>query len=176
MFKRSLPLFIAFVLFFVSFSGVKAQSLQLNGIGTSSTEDKTFTTWTYVGENPTLAGEASPSAEITVQIDSDSSVVFADSSGVWIYTTSTLLEGDHDISILSDSEIIQFTLSIVAGEAAGVGGSGDDASGSVDLPTELPQTGAFDQMLLLIISGLVMIGFAMVSRAQLLEIVDEWGQ
>ena len=102
-------LFLSFLV--VSTSGVLAAEFAVTKIGTLTVDSDDLDEITYTNSSVTFAGTASPSASVSVEIDTLSKSVTATTLGNWTYTT-TLANGDHDVTFESGDEIIAFTLTI----------------------------------------------------------------
>jgi len=173
--KSISSLLLAVLFLLLSVSSVLAATLQLNGIGTSSTEGKTFTEWWYSGENPQFVGDASASAEVTLTVNDAFNTVTADVNGAWVWTPVSLLEGDHTVSITSGTESIDFTLHISTGSAttptptATPSGETKGGIGGATESGELLETGAVEQTIALIGGGMALIGIGMVAKVKMEE-------
>jgi Bacterial Ig-like domain len=178
--KKILPLFIIGFLLFSMALPIRAAGLTLNKIGTDITEGKTFSEWTYVGINPEFIGESAAGATVEVKVDDVSYEVIADVNGNWTWQPTALAEGDHDITVKSDGEFIYFTLHLTSEDTSSATSSATTATtsattattsattagkgGLTDTTEALPQSGAFEMTVLLIASGMTLIGFGMVMK------------
>lgn len=90
-----------------------AAGFNLKSIGNVDTGGVQISHWWYTANQPTLRGEATPGATVTVTIDGVALEVTADSSGDWVFTPVTALGGgDHSVVIVSSGSEIKFTLTI----------------------------------------------------------------
>ncbi len=175
--KRNLSFILAVIFLFLSASAISAATvLKLNSIGTSDTEDKTFTEWWYTGTNPQFVGEASPSASVTLTVDDSINIVTADVNGEWLWTPTALLEGDYAIDITSELESITFTLHLASSSAtptptvaATDSGETKGGVGGATESGELPVTGAIEQTIILIGGGMALLGLGMMAKVKLEE-------
>lgn len=138
---------------------VRAATLTLDKIGTSSTAGQVFTQWTYTGANPRFEGTADPSAVVSVRIADQTFTSTADTTGSWTYTPTTLDEsGNYPIVLTSAEDIISFNLTIdldatSTSTASATTTGSTDTKGGIDYPETLPQTGTMTTMALLIVGG-----------------------
>jgi len=140
---------------------VFAAGLSVTSIGGVSTGG-TVTTWANEGYNPLLVGTASPSASISIDIDSVVASTMSATDGSWSYKPTTLSSaGSYEVALSSGSESVLFTLTIAqAASAATTATTSDATTSAVTTPTTLPQTGS-DDILLLLAGGV----FLMISGA-----------
>ncbi len=180
--KRIIFLLVFFLLAFsLTASSALAATLKLTRIGASSTEGQTFRTWYYQGLNPLLQGTTTPEAQVSITLNSANNKVTADETGDWSFQPTTLIAGQHDVTIGSDGQQIAFTLTIDDGTASssastssttttsssssesattesGVGGVATDSG-------ELPVTGAVSQTFFLVLAGFSIMGLGMAIKA-----------
>lgn len=156
--------FLLVTLISLSFSSIAfLASLSLTKIGALNTNGSVYSEWWYTKENPTLSGTAETGASVAITIDDASSSVTADSSGVWSFSSTTLLNGDHTVKISSSGNEYSFTLHVGSTVPADVGSSSSGSSstnGSDTTPqttSAVPETG-FDQLFPMLISA-GLIGF-----------------
>ncbi len=120
----------------------------LKSISQVETGGQQISHWWYSGTKPVFHGEATPNAEVTIDIDGTALMINADSSGNWDFAPTTeLATGDHQISIKSSGSEINFTLTI------GKENVNWNAVGSGSAST-LPTVGTTLPTLLLLIGGL----------------------
>ena len=104
------------VLLFLScwfgFKEVWASGFNLRSIGSVSTEGRQISHWWYTNSNPTFIGEATAGTEVAISIDGTDTKVITDSNGRWSYTSGTLNNGDHIISMSNNGMTMNFTLTI----------------------------------------------------------------
>lgn len=151
----------------------RALALTLETIGVSNVGGSSISSWTYQGSNPTFTGTADASATVTVTINNSDATATADASGNWTYTPTTLTStGTYPVTISSGTESISFTLDLTVQDTTSTTatsssttttttkGGTSTASGNLVMPDELPQTGAFEQTVLLLGGGfgLVLLG------------------
>ena len=110
----------ALLLAVVAPASAQVSVLDLTSIGIYDTTGTYYTSYEYSGENPTLTGVTSASVQVGITIDGESEYVTSGTSGVWTYTPTMLLIGEHGVQITSESESLDFTLTI--GESASKGG------------------------------------------------------
>ncbi|MFA6602768.1 MAG: hypothetical protein WCT01_03100 [Candidatus Shapirobacteria bacterium] len=90
-----------------------AGGFNLKQIGEVSTDGKQINHWWYSGNVPIFRGEAQPNSEVAINIDGNSQIISADSSGNFDYQVPTALsEGDHQVELSSGGSTISFTLTI----------------------------------------------------------------
>lgn len=133
--KKTLPLLILLIvaLFVTTSSRAVAGAFSLTSIGALSTAGKVYSHWWYTAQNPLLTGTATAASEVTVTIDGAASLVTADSGGVWSFQT-TMVDGDHTVTIASGEETLSFTLTIgstVPEDIATMSGTSVPTTGSV---------------------------------------------
>lgn len=129
-------------------NAVFAQSLGVTSIGGVSTGGS-ITTWAHEGYNPLMVGTASPSASISIDIDSVVESTTSASDGSWQFQpTSLSTTGSYEVAISSGTESVLFTLTI-AEAASSTAKGGATSSGTMEVPEELPQTGSDDILLIL---------------------------
>lgn len=171
--------FVLMALFGLTVGQAAAATLQLTKIGASSTVGQTFRSWLYQGLNPAFEGTTTPDAQVSITLNSANNKVTADTNGNWSFQPTTLIAGQHEVTIGSDGQEIAFTLTIDDGSsssaststtttsttsasdssAAGVGGASASDSGT------LPVTGAVSQTMLLVLAGFSIMGLGLVGRA-----------
>lgn len=88
---------------------VLASGFNMKSIGGVDTSGRQISHWWYSGTVVTFSGEAGPETSVTVKINGNTSNVNADTSGEWSYST-TLEEGDHEVSFSNNGSEIKFTL------------------------------------------------------------------
>jgi len=138
----------------VLFSGiVYSAGLSLSKIGSISTDGKSYSEWWYAGTNPTLEGVAPAGASVVIKIDDTEVTVTTSDSGVWIYSSQNIPEGDHLVVISSGGDIISFTLH--AGQVTPEGTVDDPAT---EVP--VPETAGFPYPPLIMVSlAFVLFGY-----------------
>lgn len=129
-----------------------ASGFNLKSIGNVSTDGLQISHWWYTGWQPTLRGEASGGADVTITIDNTPMVASADSAGEWVYTPAGALSGgDHTVKLESGGSTINFTLTLgaenVDWNAVGSTGQAIPAAG-VTWPT----------WILIILAGIMLLG------------------
>lgn len=108
--KMRLFLLIGVLGLFVFVKGVMAYDLTLTSVGTTSTLGTNYSLVNYSGGIPTLAGTASPSAQVGVKIKALLKYTTASTSGIWKFVPTALDLGDNLITISSGIQSISFTL------------------------------------------------------------------
>lgn len=182
---KLLPIISFLAIFFaVGASSIWAAGLSLTSIGGVSTAGKTFVQWTHSADNPKFIGTAYSDAQVEILIDSVENSVTADSDGDWSYQPTSLTVGQYDIKITSGTQTIAFDLYITTSTTSAdtattstdstvTATSTDSATTKGGLPTELPATGAFETTLVLISSGLFLIGLGLISKAHFSQIMEK---
>ena len=125
-------LLLVLVLLFTSRSVALAAGFSLTYIGALTTNGASYNHWWYTVASPTLKGTAVPSTAVVVTIDSTSTTVTSDASGNWTAPT-TMANGDHQVSLVSEGSTISFTLTIgstMPGNSATPSGNTAPATGS----------------------------------------------
>jgi len=140
------------LLFGLSGGSVLASGFYLKSIGNVDTGGRQIDHWWYSGNQPTLKGEASPGADVIVEIDGTVLQVSADSAGEWVFTPTTVLSGgDHMVSIKGEGTEINFTLTIgsenVDWDAVGTGGGETLPTVGTIWPTLVMMAGAAVMMI-----------------------------
>lgn len=118
--KKGLIYLISLLGLFVFVRNVWAYDLTLTSVGTQSTLGTNYSLVTYNGGIPTLAGTASPSAQVGVKIKTLLKYATASTSGVWNFIPTTLDQGDNLVTITSGTQSISFTLRFNATAGAAV--------------------------------------------------------
>ena len=159
--KKSLLSVLSTVVFFgaslLATQSVSAQTLQINSIGGTSTgtTGTSVRNWTHQGYNPLLAGTASPSATVTVMIDSVSVATTSSTTGAWQYKPTTMITPkSYEVALSSGSQSVLLTLSIL--EATSSATKGGATTSAVTYPATLPQPGS-DDMLMLLAGGIFLV-------------------
>lgn len=116
-----------------------AYDLTLTAVGTQSTLGTDYSLVSFIGGIPTLAGTASPSAEVGVKIKTLLKYTTASTSGVWQFVPASLDQGDNSIVISSGVQNISFTLRFNSTVSATVATPTATPSGST-----LPDTGVWE--------------------------------
>lgn len=179
-------IFILVIFLVVSAASVKsvmAATLKLNKIGESTTEGQTFRSWVYQGLNPVFQGVTTPDAQVSITLNSANNKVTADAAGDWSFQPTTLIAGQHEVTIGSDGEEIAFTLTIDDGSSSSatqnstassavtstnsavVADKGIGGASSSTTTEELPVSGAVSQTMLLIVAGFSVIGLGLTIRS-----------
>lgn len=153
---------LALVLMTLTVSPAFAATLQLYSIGNSVTTGKTFTTFSYAGENPIFVGSASAKAQVNIALNAATNKVTADDSGAWVFTPTTLLVGSHEVVISSGTETKSFTLNISSASATIT----PTATPTVRPTTTstaaaLPVTGGEGFTWMIVLAGVMMLGLGM---------------
>ncbi len=163
--RNILPILLGTLLFaLVTFvaGSVKAATLELEKIGTANFSPGA-TTWTYYGTNPIFQGTASPSAAVSLSVNSAAEAsATADTAGNWSLTpTSLSMVGSYNILISSGAENVAFTLNIASAttttDATASATPVGTTSGNIDYPETLPETGSHDLLLLFGLGGVLLI-------------------
>lgn len=128
---------------FLLASSAFAYDLTLTKIGTMSTIGADYSLVSYVGAIPALEGTATPAAQVTVRINTTSSIVtVATASGVWNFLPTVLNTGDNTVVITSGNQQLNFVLKYNSGAVPTL-----VATGSA-IVTTLPQTGTWEYVAL----------------------------
>lgn len=122
-----------------------AAGFQLKTVGTLNVEGVTLTQLWYSNGNVTFTGTALENASVTTTIDGTSETVTADASGNWSYSTS-LSEGDHQVSFTSDESSTSFTLTI-----------GESSADIGSLPTTATPAGTVEPTIAILFLGTALI-------------------
>ena len=109
--KKKTAILLFVLTFFLLPGAAFAQVFQLNTIGTVNVAGTSFSQFWYTGTNVSLTGNTSAGSSVSVSVDSSVNSATVDESGNWSYAT-TLTEGDHQVSLTSAGETINFTLTI----------------------------------------------------------------
>jgi len=92
---------------------VLASGFHISSIGGVSTGGQQLSHWWISKLQPVFEGEASPGAEVTIQIDELTRVINAGSDGNWAHQPETALSaGDHQVSISSGGSTVSFVLTL----------------------------------------------------------------
>jgi hypothetical protein len=104
---------VLLVLAFVFKFGVYASGFNLKSISEVDTGGRQISRWWYSGTKPVFHGEATPNAEVIIDIDGNAMQINADSSGNWDFApVAELSAGDHQVSLKSGGSEINFTLTL----------------------------------------------------------------
>lgn len=124
---------------------VFASGFQLTSIGSLSVEGTQLSHYWYSSEGVTFSGVTSAGTEVTADIDGVTGNAGVGAEGNWSYST-TLAEGDHNVSFASNGSTISFVLTI---------GSMPESTGSGSgIPTTTtPTVGTMGPTLLLLVGG-----------------------
>lgn len=149
---------------------VMAASLQLTGLGTVNVTGlnlgSSLKTYTYSGGTFALSGLASPSATISVHINDTTQTATADAEGGWSTLVSALTEGQHQFSLTSGTEALDFILTI--GEASTV--STESTTGGVSTTaattSTLPTAGSTLTTILFSALAMLSVGLGLTFRAK----------
>lgn len=161
-------LLIVFPFFFSK--KVMAASLQVTGLGTVNVTGlnlgSSLKTYTYSGGTFALSGLASPSATISVHINSTTQTAIADAEGGWSTLVSSLTEGQHQFSLTSGSEALDFILTI--GEASTASGESTTSGVSTTATTSstLPTAGSPLTSILFLALAMLSVGLGLTFRAK----------
>lgn len=143
------------IIFIFGLAGfVYAYDLTLTKIGTLSTIGADYSLVSYTGSIPGLEGTATPAATVAVKVNTTTTnVIAATSSGIWSFTPTSLNSGDNTVVITSGTQSLNFVLRYSATTTTTVVST---ASSEV---TELPESGAWENILFGILAGFGIIGF-----------------
>lgn len=164
---QRLPAVLAVFLFLMVYSVSSIFALTLDKIGVTTVTNSSITSWYYQGTNPTFSGTTDPSAAVSVSINGASSSVTADTAGAWSYVPTTLTTtGTYPIVITSGTQTMSFSLDLTAAGSSTASSlattKGGTMSGSVEMPDTLPQSGSFEQTVMMIAAGLLLVGGGMI--------------
>lgn len=130
-----------------------AYDLTLTKIGTLSTIGADYSLVSYTGSIPGLEGTATPAATVAVKVNTTTSnVVAATSSGIWTFTPTSLNTGDNTVVVTSGTQSINFVIRYNATTPT------TTVSSSSSGVTELPESGAWENILFGILAGIGVIG------------------
>ena len=120
--RLRLLIFLSFLTFSFLFlpSTTLASGFQLKTVGALNVDSVTYSHLWYTNGNVAFTGIALENAQVTATIDGASTTVTADSSGNWSYST-TLADGDHEVSFTSNESTVAFTLTIGQDVPEGIG-------------------------------------------------------
>lgn len=168
---KRLPLvFAVFVILFVSVVS-STFALTIDTIGSTEVPDGNTSSWYYTGSNPTFSGTATASAPVTIKIDTATFTTTANASGAWTYTPTTLTQtANYAIVITSGTDTISFDLDLTSSGADTYSSTttasssatslsttkGGTMSGSVSLPSTLPQSGGLQETIMTVGAGMVL--------------------
>ena len=108
--KRFLVVLVMVCLFGLSTNKVLASGFNLKSIGSVNTSGRQISHWWYSSSNPTFVGEAPSGSTVIINVDGSETSVTADGSNNWSYSTGSLSNGDHSVSISNNGSTISFTL------------------------------------------------------------------
>jgi len=148
--KLFAPLFI-FLVFLFSPLSILAVDFQITYIGTLATEGKNYSQWWYSGTQPTLKGTGTAGASVEIKIDETTGTTTVGEDGLWSFTpTTTLTEGDHQVTLTSGAETLSFTLTI--GQQPSI--ASQETTPAAEATSSLPVAGNLNYTLaILILSG-----------------------
>lgn len=98
------------LLFSLSKSNIIASGFNIKSIGAINTSGLQLPHWWYTNSNPTIVGEAPSGSNVTISIDGTEASVVADSVNYWSYSSGSLSDGDHSITVTNNGSTISFTL------------------------------------------------------------------
>lgn len=149
--KKWLLVFIWTLLLVFCSKKILAYDLTLTKIGTLSTIGADYSLVSYVGSIPSLEGTATPAATVAVAINAVSvDVVAATASGVWTFTPTSLNMGDNSVVISSGSQSIDFVIRYNLTTTP---------TASISAVTELPDSGVWEGVVLVVVGGLGVLYF-----------------
>ena len=171
--KKILPILL-FIFLVIAPCSVKAAEFELTDIGASSTTGKSFSRWTYYGVNPEFSGTAASGAQVAITVDETEYTTNADTDGSWTWQPTTLTEGSYQITVSSGSESKSFTLNISSAEDwNGSTATSTAATTATSGADTLPETGSFDQTVLLLMFGFSLLGLGVGSKLLLASVESE---
>jgi len=141
-----------------------AASLQVTNLGTTDVSSLdlggALKTYTYSGGTFELAGTASPSAVVSIVIDDVTKTATSDSLGNWSSLISSLSTGNHDFAISSNTESLDFILTVGSSteSATGTGGTTTTASTSSTSTTTLPEAGSLSTSIFTLFLAMLSLG------------------
>ena len=144
--KQKLLILFTLTFFLIFPQSLFAAGFQLKTVGSLDVEGVTYTQLWYSSGNVTFTGTALENAQVTATIDGTSETVTADASGNWSYTTS-LADGDHQVSFTSNESTLAFTLTI---------GAVPEDVGSLPA-AETPTVGLISPTIILLFAGILII-------------------
>ncbi len=145
---KKICLFTLTLLLTFSLSQAVAASFTLDKIGVLDTAGNRYPQWWYDEANPALSGTATAGAVLSVAVGETASDVTADAEGSWSFSPDTLVQGDNNISIKTDTDTYSFVLSL--GQSMPTGGTVPAAGDTTPETTEstVPDTGVGQVMAL----------------------------
>lgn len=151
---KNILISILIILVFGLAGFVYAYDLTLTKIGTLSTIGADYSLVSYTGSIPGLEGTATPAATVAVKVNTTTTnVIAATSSGIWSFTPTSLNSGDNTIVITSGSQSLNFVIRYSATTTT------TTVSTSSSEVTELPESGAWENILFGVLAGVGVIGF-----------------
>ena len=124
-----------------------ASGFQLKSIGSMSVIGAVSSEWWYTSANPVLSGIATADSTVTVNIDGVDQTATTDSAGNWAISTTTLTDGDHNVSLTSTAGSQSFTLHIGASLPADL---------AAPATTEMPVAGSMDKTMALWLGAMLL--------------------
>lgn len=125
--------FFLAVILSIGTKSVLAAGFNLKSIGSVDTSGRQISHWWYSGSNAVMNGEAPSGSTVTITVDGSESTVTADSENNWSYSTGSLSDGDHTVTIANNGSTISFTLTTGAANVNWEAVNAD--AGTTTLPT-----------------------------------------
>lgn len=145
---KKIIIFVFLFGFFCLYKSVLAYDLTLTKIGTLSTIGADYSLVSYTGSIPSLEGTATPSASVSILVNSVvSEVIAATSSGVWTFTPESLSSGDNAVTITSGTQVISFTIRYTGTVTV-------TPTATVSASTNLPESGVWENIVIGVFLGL----------------------
>jgi hypothetical protein len=145
---------------------VLASSLQITGLGATDVSELdlggSLKSYTYSGGTFELTGLASPSASILISIDDLVQPATADAEGGWTSLISALAEGNYQLYLESEDEVLDFVLTV--GEATGATESEEATISSAE--NALPEAGSTTTTILFLALAMLSIGLGFTLQAK----------
>jgi len=154
---KKISTLLALALTLILVSPVMAAALSVTSIGNLDTSGTFYASWWYTQENPILSGTADASASVSIDIDGTAGTTTADTLGKWSYATTTLLAGDHTVTVTSGAEVVSFALNI--GDTAPVATTIPVQTSTSSATTTLPDSGFGNATIFLALAGIAALGF-----------------
>jgi len=108
--RRFVSMVVGLIAVLVLYRTASAAYLILTRIGNLSTSGVLYSTWTYSGPAPDLAGTATPGAVVAVTVNAVTATVSAGVDGTWMVNPVSIVSGSNSVSIASGNEVLSFLL------------------------------------------------------------------
>lgn len=109
--RKFISIIVGLMAVLVFYRSASAAYLVLTRIGNLSTSGVLYSTWTYSGPVPDMAGTATPGAVVAVTVNAVTATVSAGVDGVWVVNPVNIIAGSNSVSVASGNEVLSFLLS-----------------------------------------------------------------